>query len=90
MALTKELERIAKLIEDRLDALLRPEPAASGQARLIEAMRYAALGGGKRLRPFLLIESARLFGVPEEDALDASVALECVHCYSLVHDDLPS
>src|SRR6476660_1779140 len=84
MALTKELERIAKLIEDRLDALLRPE------ARLIEAMRYAALGGGKRLRPFLLIESARLFGVAEEDALDAGVALECVHCYSLVHDDLPS
>jgi len=90
MALTKELERIAKLIEDRLDALLRPEPAASGQARLIEAMRYATLGGGKRLRPFLLIESARLFGVAEEDALDAGVALECVHCYSLVHDDLPS
>ena len=90
MALTKELKRIAKLIEQRLDALLQPEPAASGQARLIEAMRYAALDGGKRLRPFLLIESARLFGVPEEDALDASVALECVHCYSLVHDDLPS
>ena len=53
-------------------------------------MRYAALGGGKRLRPFLLIESARLFGVEEEQALPAACALECVHCYSLVHDDLPS
>jgi farnesyl diphosphate synthase len=90
MALSQELERIAKLIEDRLDALLQPESAPSGQARLIEAMRYAVLGGGKRLRPFLLIESARLFGVAEEDALDAGAALECVHCYSLVHDDLPS
>jgi farnesyl diphosphate synthase len=89
MDLTEKLERIASLIERRLDALLAPEPAASGQARLIEAMRYAALGGGKRLRPFLLIESAGLFGVAEEAALDAGTALECVHCYSLVHDDLP-
>jgi farnesyl diphosphate synthase len=89
MDLTEKLERIASLIEGRLDALLAPEPATSGQARLIETMRYAALGGGKRLRPFLLIESARLFGVAEEAALDAAAALECVHCYSLVHDDLP-
>jgi farnesyl diphosphate synthase len=89
MDLTEKLERIASLIEGRLDALLAPEPSSSGQARLIEAMRYAALGGGKRLRPFLLIESARLFGVAEEEALNAAAALECVHCYSLVHDDLP-
>ena len=89
MDLTEKLERIASLIEGRLDALLAPEPTASGQARLIEAMRYAALGGGKRLRPFLLIESARLFGVAEEEALNTAAALECVHCYSLVHDDLP-
>jgi farnesyl diphosphate synthase len=53
-------------------------------------MRYAALGGGKRLRPFLLIQAAALFGVAEDDALDAASALECMHCYSLVHDDLPS
>lgn len=53
-------------------------------------MRYAVLGGGKRLRPYLLIQSARLFGVEERHALDAACALECVHCYSLVHDDLPS
>jgi farnesyl diphosphate synthase len=89
MQLTENLERIASLIESRLDELLAPEPASSSQARLVEAMRYAALGGGKRLRPFLLIESARLFGVAEASALDAAAALECVHCYSLVHDDLP-
>jgi farnesyl diphosphate synthase len=53
-------------------------------------MRYAALGGGKRLRPFLLIQSAHLFGVEEDQALPAACALECVHCYSLVHDDLPA
>ena len=90
MDLNQELERVAELIERRLDEFLGSEPAPSGQARLIEAMRYAALGGGKRLRPFLLIELARLFGVAEEDALDAGTALECVHCYSLVHDDLPA
>src|SRR5512140_3828166 len=89
MTFPRELERVARLIEARLDELLQPEPAPSGLARLIEAMRYAVLGGGKRLRPFLLIEAARLFDVVEEAALDAGVALECVHCYSLVHDDLP-
>src|SRR5512140_786986 len=90
MTFPRELERVARLIEARLDELLQPEPAPSGLARLIEAMRYAVLGGGKRLRPFLLIEAARLFDVVEEAALDAGVALECVHCYSLVHDDLPA
>jgi len=90
MALIQELEGIANLIEHRLNALLVPEPAPSAQGRLIDAMRYAALGGGKRLRPFLLIESARLFGVAEASAIDAGAALECVHCYSLVHDDLPA
>ncbi|MDI3469290.1 MAG: (2E,6E)-farnesyl diphosphate synthase [Pseudolabrys sp.] len=59
-------------------------------ARLLEAMRYAALGGGKRLRPFLVLETSALFGVPRGHALRAGAALECVHCYSLVHDDLPA
>lgn len=90
MAITQDLERVAKLIESRLDALLAPEPAPSCQAQLIAAMRYAVLGGGKRLRPFLLVESARILGVAEEAALDVGAALECVHCYSLVHDDLPA
>ncbi len=52
-------------------------------------MRYCVLGAGKRLRPFILVQSAGLFGVREETALPAAAALECVHCYSLVHDDLP-
>jgi farnesyl diphosphate synthase len=90
MTITQDLERVASMVEARLDALIEPEPGTSGQAQLIQAMRYAALGGGKRLRPFLLIEAARLFGVAEERALDAGAALECVHCYSLVHDDLPA
>jgi farnesyl diphosphate synthase len=90
MAFIQKLEHIAALIEASLDRLIRPVSSASGQAKLVEAMRYAALGGGKRLRPFLLVESARLFGVEEQAALPAAAALECVHCYSLVHDDLPA
>lgn len=62
----------------------------SASPRLLSAMRYAALGAGKRLRPFLVIESARLFNVPVANALRVGAALECVHCYSLVHDDLPA
>ena len=65
------------------DEILRPK-------RLLDAVRYASLGGGKRIRPFLVVESAALFGVPHERALMAGAALECVHCYSLVHDDLPA
>jgi farnesyl diphosphate synthase len=91
MAFLTELERVASAVEARLDRLLAQKP---GQApygvELGQAMRYAALGCGKRLRPFLLIESARLFGVAEDEALPPACALECVHCYSLVHDDLPS
>jgi farnesyl diphosphate synthase len=92
MAVPPALQRIAQAVERRLDALLAkaPPPQAPGAGRLEEAMRYAALGGGKRLRPFLLIESARLFGIGEEKAMPAACALECVHCYSLVHDDLPA
>ncbi|MBS0534552.1 MAG: polyprenyl synthetase family protein [Proteobacteria bacterium] len=58
--------------------------------RLVAAMRHAALGGGKRLRPFLLVESAALFDAPRDGALLAGCALELLHCYSLVHDDLPA
>ena len=63
--------------------IVRPE-------RLLLAMRHATLGGGKRLRPFLVIESAALFGVSQAKAMGAAAAIECVHCYSLVHDDLPA
>jgi farnesyl diphosphate synthase len=76
-----------------LDALLseqREHGELQRPARLLEAMRYAALGGGKRLRPFLVLETSALFDVPRGRALRAGAALECVHCYSLVHDDLPA
>ena len=59
-------------------------------ARVTDSMRYAALAGGKRLRPFLVVETARLFGVEGQGVLRAAAAIECVHCYSLVHDDLPA
>jgi farnesyl diphosphate synthase len=87
------LDAIAAETETLLDQLLAAKAAAgeiSRPARLIEAMRYSSLGGGKRFRPFLVVESAALFGVPRQNALMAGVALECVHCYSLVHDDLPA
>jgi farnesyl diphosphate synthase len=87
----EELERTAWAVEERLGELLDANGTTlEGADTLAEAMRYAALGGGKRLRPFLLIQSARLFGVDETSALDAACALECIHCYSLVHDDLPA
>jgi farnesyl diphosphate synthase len=91
MTFLAELERVAQAVEVELDRLLAPSAApAPGGTGLAQAMRYAALGGGKRIRPFLLIESARLFGIVQAEALPAACALECVHCYSLVHDDLPS
>jgi farnesyl diphosphate synthase len=72
------------------DSLLEQLLSASASPRLLSAMRYAALGAGKRLRPFLVVESARLFNVSTSNALRVGAALECVHCYSLVHDDLPA
>jgi farnesyl diphosphate synthase len=87
------LDAVAADIEVLLDRLLAatPEPGElSRPARLIEAMRYSSLNGGKRFRPFLVVESAALFEVPRPNALMAGAALECVHCYSLVHDDLPA
>ncbi len=83
----------AERVEGMLDTLLN-EDLLPGEAarpvRLIAAMRHAVLAGGKRLRPFLLIETARLFGREDDGVLRAAAALECVHCYSLVHDDLPA
>ncbi|HTC03223.1 MAG TPA: farnesyl diphosphate synthase [Xanthobacteraceae bacterium] len=87
------LDAVAADIEVLLDKLLAatPEPGElSRPARLIEAMRYVCLNGGKRFRPFLVVESSALFEVPRHNALMAGAALECVHCYSLVHDDLPA
>jgi farnesyl diphosphate synthase len=89
----KRLDKTAEDTEALLgrllsDALLPDETARP--KRLIEAMRYSSLGGGKRLRPFLVVESSAVFGVPREAALLAGAALECIHCYSLIHDDLPA
>jgi len=87
------LNQVAKDAESLLDHLLNEVPAGdelARPARLLDAMRYASLGAGKRFRPFLVVESASLFGVARQQALMAGAALECVHCYSLVHDDLPA
>ncbi|MGJ8559019.1 MAG: polyprenyl synthetase family protein [Litorimonas sp.] len=77
----------ADAVEAALDRLL-PEPTGH-HAVVTEAMRYAALGGGKRLRPFLVLETARMLGGDMDHAMTVGCALECLHVYSLVHDDLP-
>jgi farnesyl diphosphate synthase len=82
---------------DRVEGVLRRLLETRGRdgeifrpQRLFAAMRHGVLNGGKRLRPFLVVESAALFGAPAEPALRVAAALECVHCYSLIHDDLPA
>jgi farnesyl diphosphate synthase len=87
------LQTQASDIEALLDALLSPgclPDEIARPERLRAAMRHAVLNGGKRLRPFLVLESAALFDAPRVAALRVAAALECVHCYSLVHDDLPA
>jgi farnesyl diphosphate synthase len=89
----RHLDQVALDTEKLLERLLAPAAVAGERlrpARLLEAMRYASLGGGKRLRPFLVVETASLFGAARRQALMVAAALECVHCYSLVHDDLPA
>lgn len=86
--LERALGETAAAVDDCLDRLL-PSPVGP-EGRVAEAMRYAALSDGKRLRPFLLIASARLFGVEGEPALRAASAVEMIHAYSLIHDDLPA
>ncbi|HEY6631253.1 MAG TPA: farnesyl diphosphate synthase [Rhizobiaceae bacterium] len=87
------LEIRARAVEQLLSQLLddRIQPGEIARpATLLAAMRHGVLNGGKRLRPFLLLESAALFGADEGAALRVAAALECVHCYSLIHDDLPA
>jgi len=81
------LASIAQEMEATLGAVL-PKPEGH-QSVIMDAMRYAALGGGKRLRPFLMIETARMLGYADKGVHIAAAALECLHVYSLVHDDLP-
>ena len=87
MSLARRVAEAADLVTVALDELL---PRADGpESRLTEAMRYAALGSGKRLRTFFALETGRLFDLEERPVLRAACALECSHAYSLVHDDLP-
>jgi farnesyl diphosphate synthase len=87
LTLAERISETADLVTVALDQLL---PRAEGpEARLTEAMRYAALGPGRRLRPFFALETAKMFDLEERPVLRAACALECIHAYSLVHDDLP-
>ncbi|MEK9670909.1 MAG: farnesyl diphosphate synthase [Rhodospirillaceae bacterium] len=82
--MTENAAAVTRLLDDLLPVTETPE------ARVVEAMRYASLAGGKRVRPFLVTQSAGLFGVNPRSALRAAAAVEMIHCYSLVHDDLPA
>ncbi len=87
-SLSQALAHVAAEVEQALEDLL-PVPDAA-EARVIEAMRYAVLGGGKRMRAFLVMESAALFGVDRRCAARVAASVEMLHAYSLVHDDLPA
>lgn len=83
-ALTATSKAVEKVVEPLLAIPDGPE------ARVVEAMRYSFFAGGKRLRPFLVLASSALFDVDRDKALRVAAAIECVHCYSLIHDDLPA
>lgn len=87
-ALQEALAATSNAVERVLEPILAVPPGS--EARVVEAMRYAVFSGGKRLRPFLVLASASLFDVDRRQALRVAAAIECVHCYSLVHDDLPA
>ena len=89
---TRRLAETAAAVETTLRRLLAADrrPEAGWPQRLAEAMAYAVFSGGKRFRPFVLMEAAALFGASGDGVLRAAAAVECVHCYSLVHDDLPA
>ncbi len=87
-ALQQAMASTAVDVEAALQKIMASEDEP--ERRLFDAMRYAALGGGKRLRPFLVLQGARLFSVSRKSALRAAAAIELIHCYSLVHDDLPA
>lgn len=90
---TQRLAERAEQVETALESILDPRPQKGEIARpghLLAAMRHGVLNGGKRLRPFLVLETAELTGADHVAALRVAAALECVHCYSLIHDDLPA
>ncbi|QYE36937.1 MULTISPECIES: polyprenyl synthetase family protein [Sphingosinicellaceae] len=86
-SLKPALDAIGTAMDQRFDRLL-PIPG-DGRDRLYMGMRHAAIGGGKRMRPLLVVAACDLFNVDRERALRVALAIECVHCYSLIHDDLP-
>jgi farnesyl diphosphate synthase len=86
--LSTAMAHVARVVEDALTTLLPAEDGPEG--RLADAMRYATLGGGKRLRAFLVMEGASLFAVAETCAARVAASIEMLHAYSLVHDDLPA
>jgi len=87
-ALSDAMAETSRLINEAIDDLL---PKAEGaDAKLSEAMRYGCLGGGKRLRPLLVLQTSAQFGVGQSSAVRAAAAIEFIHCYSLIHDDLPA
>lgn len=82
------LQDVADQVSEALDRLV-PE-TQDAEARVVDAMRYSLLGGGKRLRPFLVVTGAKMFGVQTRSALSVGAAVEMIHTYSLIHDDLPA
>lgn len=88
MSIENALNDAALSVNRKLDELI--QPVSGAEARVYEAMRYATMVGGKRIRPYLLINSAAIFNVHGDYALRAAAAIEMLHCYSLVHDDLPA
>lgn len=86
----ERLAQAAALVEARLSALLAGPSLGGAPPRLRQAMAHAVLGGGKRFRPFLVIEGARIFGIEPSRSVAVAAAVELLHCYSLVHDDLPA
>jgi farnesyl diphosphate synthase len=87
---TQALAQAASHVENRLETLLAALDRGDAPQRLVAAMRHGVLGGGKRLRPFLVMASADLFDRDPAQSLQAAAAIEMLHCYSLVHDDLPA
>jgi len=88
VSIENALNDAALSVNRKLDELI--QPVSGAEARVYEAMRYATMVGGKRIRPYLLINSAAIFNVHGDYALRAAAAIEMLHCYSLVHDDLPA
>ena len=85
----QHLEQLASQVETHLMAYVRVTPEIQRQAKVMEAMQYSLEAGGKRIRPVLVLEFCRICGGSQEQAMAAACALEMIHTFSLIHDDLP-